>query len=242
MTPWNLDRTREHVLRRYGDNQLQVVRKCLESIIDRQRYAGYHFHEHMRLLEEHIDAKLPSTSIYKVTLPLDAHLQADLDFCLTRVSANIVACVQSMHSLADILAHVIYFASGLNLQPRPLSEQAIYIHTVAKRLSADDMYYPVTEILEEIAGNSDFVYLSALVNHSKHRSIVGTVLSVDPPADGRPPYVLLFDEFSYKGMTYERRPIQPYLEPTYSWLSSRIVDCGNALNSVLEESKGASSN
>jgi len=138
MPPWNLEETREHVERRYGDIQLQVVRKCLESVVDRQRYAGYHFHEHKRLLAEHIDAKLASKSIYEITLPFNSQQQSDLDFCLTRVRANIVACIQSTHSLADILAHVVYFALGMNLRGNALPEHmyiAPFSHSLTCRAS-----------------------------------------------------------------------------------------------------------
>ena len=233
MVPWNLQETRERVENRYGDSQLQLVRKCLESIVDRQRYAGYHFHEHHRLLSEHIDERLTSKSIYEIALAFEPTEQAELDLCLTRVSANIVACVQSMHSLVDILAHVVYFALGKNTGSEKLKEQEISLASVVRLLNKAPTLAELANILEGISKHPDFAYLNALVNHSKHRSIVGTVLSVDPPAEGRAPYVLLFDEFTYRDRSYPRRDIKPFLEPTYACLSQEIVNCGNALNRVL---------
>lgn len=235
MPPWNLQETRDQVERRYGNAQLQVISKCLESIVDRQRYAGYHFHEHQRLLSAHIDDRLVSKSIYEITLALEPKEEGELDLCLTQVSANIVACIQSMHSLADILAHVVYFALGLNNGANKLKEQNISIGSVADLLRKMPEFGELTKILEGISTHPDFVYLNALVNHCKHRSIVGTVLSVDPPTDGKPPYALLFDEFTYREIPYARRDINPFLEPTYAWLSQEVVNCGNALNQLLEK-------
>ena len=235
MPRWDLQETREQVERRYGNSQLQIIRKCLESIVDRQRYAGYHFYESQRLLTAHIDDRLVSKSIYEITLAFEPKEKVELDLCLTQVSANIVACIQSMHSLADILAHVVYFALGLNNGSNKLKEQEIYIGSVARLLRKIPEFGELTRILEGISTHPDFVYLGALVNHSKHRSIVGTVLSVDPPVDGTPPYALLFDEFTYREIPYVRRDIKSFLEPTYAWLSQEIVNCGNALNQVLKK-------
>lgn len=235
MPPWNLQETRDQVERRYGNAQLQVIRKCLESIIDRQRYARYHFHEYQRLLSTHIDDQLVSKSIYEITFALLPKEQSDLELCLTQVSANISACTQSMHSLADILSHVVYFALGLNNGLNPLNEDKIYINSVSKLLAKMSEFGELHKSLEEISKHPDFKYLNALVNHSKHRSIVGTVLSVDSPANGKPPYTLLFDEFTYRKTLHPPKEIKPFLESTYAWLSQEIVNCGNALNQALAQ-------
>lgn len=233
MPPWDLQLTRNQIQLRYGDEQLQVVRRCLESIVDRQRYAAYHFHEHKRLLTAHIDDQLVSKSIYQITLAFEPDEQVTLDLCLTQVSANIVACIQSLHALADILAHVVYYSLGLNKGPRALKEREIGLSSLIRMLAKESDHAELHKNLNSISTHPDFIYLSALVNHSKHRSIVGTVLSVDPPAAGKPPYVLLFDEFTYREFHYARREIEPFLEPTYAWLSQSIVSCGNALNNLL---------
>jgi hypothetical protein len=233
MPPWNLEETRNHVAHSYGDAQLYVVRKCLESIIDRQRYAAYHFQEYHRLLSEHIDDRLTSKSIYEITLPFEQKQYAEYNLCLTRVSANIVACVQSMHSLGDILAHVVYFALCMNIGQSKLKEQDVSLSTVIRLLKQDQVFVELTTILDGILRHPEFIYLNALVDHSKHRSIIDTVLSVDPPAEGRPPYTLLFEAFTYRDKLYPQREIQPFIEPVYAWLSHEVVICGNALNRIL---------
>ena len=124
---------------------------------------------------------------------------------------------------------------GLNNGANKLKEQEIYIGSVARLLREIPEFGELTKILEGISTHPDFIYLGALVNHSKHRSIVGTVLSVGPPVDGTPPYALLFDEFTYREIPYVRRDIKSFLEPTYAWLSQEVVNCGNALNQLLEK-------
>jgi hypothetical protein len=233
MPLWDLQETRDQVELRYGYSQLHTVRKCLESIIDRQRYAKYHFSEYRRLLTEHIDNQLTSKDIYKVTLVFKPEERAKLDSCLTRVGANVVACIQSMHSIADIFAHTVYFTLGLNTKQCKLDERKINIRSVTRVLNGMTEFSEIASILNGIIKHDDFVYLDALVNHSKHRSIVGTVLSIDPPADGQPPYTLLFDEFVYDEESHASRDIQSFLAPAYKWISQEIDVCGEALNRAL---------
>lgn len=234
MPLWNLQDTRDQVEHRYGQSQLLIVRKCLDSIIDRQRYAKYHFNEYHRLLAEHIDEQLVSKSIYRITLAFEPDERTELDLCLTRVSANIIACIQSLHSLADIFSHTVYFTLGLNTKQYKLDERKINIRSVAHTLKRMTDFSEIAAILDGIIKHDNFVYLDALVNHSKHRSIVGMVLSVDPPADGQPPYALLFEEFVYDKEPYPSRDIQLFIDPAYEWISQEIDVCGEALNRAIK--------
>lgn len=241
MLRWNFYETLDHVAHRDGDANLCAIRKGLESIRDRQRYAHYHFQEYRRLLSEHIDDRLTSKSIYEITFAFEPNQREELDLCLSHASANVVACVQSLHSLGDILAHVVYFALGLNTGESKLRERDVSLSSVARLLKQNPAFVKLVTIFDGILSDPEFVYLTALVNHSKHRSIVDPVLSVDPPVEGQPPYVLLFEAFTYDETPHPQHNIQSVLESTYDWLSQEIVECGNALNLVLLGESGSGS-
>jgi hypothetical protein len=121
----------------------------------------------------------------------------------------------------------------MNIGQSKIKEQNVSLQSVIDLLKQQSSLTELATILNRISLHPDFKYLKALVNHSKHRSIVGTIFSVDPPVKGQPPYTLLFEAFTYRGDPFPQREVQLFLEPTYAWLSQEIVICGNALNRVI---------
>jgi hypothetical protein len=232
MPHWKFQETKQHVRRRHDETQVELVRKPLNSIVERLSYARCHFQEYERQLAANIDAKLDAASIYEISLAL-LQPQSERAPSLLCAAANIVACLQSMHALGDILAHVVYFAAGMNLGERAMREEDVTLRSVTQQLVVPCP--SLAAMLTDIQQHADFVYLSALVNHCKHRSIIDSVLFVSDAAQGRPPYTLQFDAFTYRGTCYLRREITPYLEEAYSWLARTIDDCGAELNRAISE-------
>lgn len=231
--PWNLDETRSHVLRCFGAEQLELLEPSLASLHDRQFFAGYHYHEFRRLLHEGVDSKLPELHILQIMLPASSEALVSIATLRKHVAANVLACVQSLHALADTLAYAVAYACGLNLGPAAIAERRISLGAVATALNNRAGFGNVASILLNVKSHPDFEYLAALVNHSKHRSIVEPRLHVDATAKEHTPYALRFRGFNYDGRLFERRDVESLLEPLYSWLSYRIVDCGNELNLTL---------
>ena len=233
MPAWNLDQTRNTVERCYGDGQLALLNPCLASLSDRQDYASYHFHEYGRLLREAIDSKLTDTNIYELTLPRTPEQQYELTTLLKRVGAHIIACIQSLHCLGDTLAHAICYSAGLNIGTNAIPERQISLRRVCAALSHRLGFQDVQAELGALERSPEFSYLSAVANHSKHRSIVEPGLNVGFLDDPGPRYQIKFSRFTYDRTCYEKRDVVEVLEPTYCMLSNAVVDCGNALNSAL---------
>jgi len=234
MAPWDLTQTRTLIDELYGKAQLDIARESLNSVVDRQRYAQYHYGEIKSLLKAHLDSELAQNkSVLHVILGGDAERQNELDWCLVKVGANVIACLQSMHSLADILAHAVYYSLGCNRSPGGLSERAVALQSVQRHISGTPDCATVSLLLSSISGEGEFKYLGALVNHSKHRSVIKAGLWADMTQPAPEPYTLKFQPFTYNGTTYERREIWPFLEKEYDRLSMIVVATGHALNDVL---------
>ena len=91
----------------------------------------------------------------------------------------------------------------------------------------------IKDTLQEFDSNADWKHLSALVNHSKHRSIIDSGLNIDFTFPNNSPYYLEFQEFKYKESVYQKREVESLLNDSYRWLSSLIVRSGNALNNTF---------
>lgn len=234
--PWNLNLTRERVLLRFGDEQLQLARPCLESIAERRAHAAYHFQEYKKLLKENIDDRLDTTPLMRMALLVDREESERFNLTMAHASAHILACLQAMHALGDLLASTVYVATGQNLGPHALPERDISFGRVIGILKRQSRYLELASLLAEFQTNADFIYLNGLVNHAKHRSIIGTTFLVE----GQRTYKLLFNAFSYDGRQYEKRGVPEYLEPAYLWLSEQIVASGHALNDALDPATATS--
>lgn len=234
MQPWDLEKTGLLIGARFGQAQSELLHPCLQSIADRKIFASYHFMEQRRLLKEKIDDRLAGRHVLQVILPLNGENEQVMRELTKLVAANVVACLQSLHCLGDTLSHAVYYACGLNLADSPISESNIDLPRVERALSEIPEYSEIRSILSEIVLASEFIYLSALVNHSKHRSIIAAKLHVDATGTATAPYSLRFPEFKHKGVTYPARDVESFLEPCYSFLSIQIVKIGHALNAHLE--------
>lgn len=234
MTSWDVGKTRELVEKIYGPPQLKAIRPSLESLVERQIFASYHFYEYKRILHRHIDSRLGEKHILELTLPLTTTDQYRADNALNQAAANVIACLQSLHCLLDTLAYVIYYCSGLNLTPDALPERDISTNRVASKLRSRSDFSKVLDAFDALSSHQLVKHLSALINHSKHRSVIRPSLNIDlRKADG-PSYVLEFPEFVYDKKTYQAVDTERFMEQVYEVLSPKVVECGNHMNDVLE--------
>jgi len=89
---------------------------------------------------------------------------AILDDGLAMAEANVLACAQAIHTIPDSLAHVLYYALGLNLEASKLEHREISVGSVTKRLPANsDPYSLVLRLLSEFK-EGHFKALSDIVN------------------------------------------------------------------------------
>jgi hypothetical protein len=146
-----------------------------------------------------------------------------------QAAAHITACVQSMHATADTFAHAVYFALGMNLDPALyLKPRQISIWNVMNKVSVG----PIQKQLTELVDHEGFRYLTALNNHSKHRSIVDIPFSLDLTATPGPSG-LKFAAFKYEDDEFPDRWAMPTLDAEYGRQSKLIIGIGQALNSTL---------
>jgi hypothetical protein len=232
MARWEIAETRRLIELRHGRPQLLLSQHCLRSVTERLRHARYHFQEARSLLKSRIDDRLGAESIYELTWPTDGERWSELDECLMRVEANAIACAQSIHSIADTLAHVVYFALALNLGSKPLREQDVSFVSVRAVLASVPTRIGVLRSLNVLASEASFAAVEAIVNHSKHRGIVEPRMSIEPPSSGAP-YAFEFGAFTYRNVPYAEREIEKVLAPAYEAASKAVVDTGVELNAVL---------
>jgi hypothetical protein len=229
---WNLELLWQAVERRDGAATGLLCRKSLQSIWDRQRMAGYHFDQYKQLIAERFP--VGRTSIDEMRQLIrggdDAWEAHEREF---EASANVIACLQNLHCMADTLAQVIYLA----LMPVVPGLQALQDHrasiaTVRAALSKSGAYPKVEDAIDRLCTHPDFVYLNDLVNHGKHRRIVGLEITIDGQSELAVPQLEL-GAFEHGTRSYPKREIEPFLNGEFVRQSHLLVEIGQAINDVV---------
>jgi hypothetical protein len=225
------------VSRTYGPAQLSAARNALRAVTIRLDHARYHFGELRRLLREQIDDKLPERDIYDIVMVGEPDSWANLHEGLLKVEAHMIACGQAVHSIPDALAHVAYYAAGLNPQTaaskRIRNERAITLKNVMADLAdGTGRFKAVGQRLMALAADPAYLALDATVNYGKHRGLPDPVLQLEPERHPAP-YAMQFESFSYDGTVRPRVEVEALLAPAYATMSQATVEVGEAINAAL---------
>jgi hypothetical protein len=233
MTRWYVDRTREYVRTIYGRPQLDLLNPSLRSVIDRREYARIHYHELRDILNSYLSGSLQDASIIEVVFSDDEATKNEHHFFFLKIGAHFTACVQSLHAIADILAHALYFALAMNKTAKPMPPKSIAAVSVLRELAQHSDLSKLHTLFQDLCQGGSFLHLAALANHGKHRSMVLPSLTEDMTGRAQERHTLTIAPFEYNDIKYPEAKIQSFLEPEYNRSSKLVVEIGQALNDVL---------
>jgi hypothetical protein len=226
---WSLDQLRQEVERAFGREQRLLLEPCVQSVADRLIIARYHHDQAEKLINDAVgDKEIPEL----VGWMLGSSNSEKQNYAWVRLQSNahVIACIQSVHCLADTLAHTVYFGMGLNLNPMTkMRERSINARNVIKALHDNSIKAPFLTLLD----HANFLYLDALVNRSKHRSIVAVQYSIDLGPDHVEPPGLKFAAFEHDGKAYPNSWVKATISGEYKRQDEIIRTTGRALNDAV---------
>lgn len=216
-------------LQLFGASRLSIVKDSLRTLSHRREFCKFHFQAATTLMDDGIKG-LDDSEV--AAAMLGGRDSQDWQFQSARFQAyaHIVACVHSLHAVGDNIAYLIYFALGMDLDGRSRlrKEKDICPDSVMKRLT----FGAVKQALEEFFNDRGYVYVRALSNHSKHRSLIDLPYRMDfvsaPATHG-----LVFDRFSYDGVSYDLKWAVPTLRDEFNRQERVIGRLGAAINDNL---------
>ncbi len=231
---WNLESLRSRVGFLYGPNQRKLLSPCLESIVTREYYARFHFQEGRKLVYEFLSTREGVKDLAKLVFGGVKEDQVEFHRRCRCAEAHVLACLQSIHSAYDIMGHVLYYSLGMNNIPdQIIPDHIIGIKSVYNKIRDINIYDSIVSEIYKYINNDNYKYLSAIVNHSKHRSIVNICFTVDICGDEKDLYKFNFNEFVYNGENYVPRCAYTFIDEEYNRCSSQIVSIGLKLNDYL---------
>lgn len=191
----------------------------ITSIQDRLGYALYHIETAEEALTQYVATVPPSQRVRLLYPNTTEGLENSVRFRLI-AGANVVAAVQSIHAIGDLLAHVIYLSLGGryggSLKERDVSLVGVYGwlsgampngDAVSRKISlcADTRAGSLAKtILDDLITQTEFKRIATLCNLSKHKSMVriGPSIGLAPLENDIETSGLIFESFSSEGVEY----------------------------------------
>jgi hypothetical protein len=218
----------------YGQEQYERLKPCLRSYKHRSEYAKYHFQQAREILAPVVEGQTKNRMVELIFD--DDEDSSAFDAAMFKAAAHVVACIQSMHAISDTVGHVMYFGLGLNLTTK-LKEGRVTLKGVADTLDGVADVAPLIAMLKDLMEALDYIYLEAVVNQSKHRSIVDPqyILMLDKATGAADSHGLRLAPFEYarSGVSYMPQWVDDVLPREFARQSRIIVDMGQALNCIV---------
>lgn len=229
---WDTKQLEDHVRSLYGDRLSRQLAPSLQSWKWRTGFAQYHYNLAQKEMQVGIGERDSAGVTDLIWGFEDDEALHTFHVAQKKALANYVACIQSMHALADTFAHVIYFSLALELnESTRIEERNISLHRVEKKLAEVPDADRLHTLVQELKDHPEFKYLNRLTNLAKHRAIVDARYNV-PLVDGESGGFQL-PAFSGDGEVYPARALEHVLSPEFRRQNVLQVDIGCELNDIL---------
>jgi hypothetical protein len=229
---WDLNILRQEVVKQYGQEQLDKLDPCLNSIAERLAFSRLYFQKSKVALDKDLHDKTDKASLFKLVLPYESEERKEFEECKFIARAHILSCIQNIHCTTDILSHVIYYSLKLDNASK---ERDINLKNVKHWLRGDIECDSLRKMIDELISHDDYKYLVALVNHSKHRSIIEPYFNVNLRKQGRDMQEMRFRRFSFNRKEHPSRHVFKFIESEYERESSQIINIGNEINRIVQK-------
>lgn len=241
---WEMKQLEDAVRAVNGDhvaNKLQVHTRSVDLKITMR---NYHACESIRILKEAIyDSDVISDNVHEATaaskaiwLSATGHPSAPpLIYARVRAEAEMIAAAQSLHSTADIMASVVYWALDFPSSAKTLDEFQLNLFRVREHLQQDLVYTEITNAINDFFDLPQFKYLTAYVNTTKHRSLVEAPYTAQTDLRDKPRQGFRIKAFKYRKskrnvQSYNRTWAEDFLLTDAEIVGNGILTIGNSLN------------
>ena len=231
---WNIGEFYQLVQHKLPPSSVSSLEPPLRSIRWKFDLCRYHIHEANRILsetftrpkeEQHIEAigKL----FMEATNTDEGHEFLVARFC---AEAHAIACAQSLHSTADILAQVLCIS--LNLDRHFKKKERRYLRTVVDRMREHTIAPSVVAAADHFLRSDEFRYLKAYVNTTKHISLIGSNYSIHV-VPGEEQHGLKINAFSHNGANWPQKWLTDFIVTDLEQLSNMFGAIGIELTAFI---------
>lgn len=189
----------------------------------------HHYSEAKRLVAADLDETDSEQVLLRYVLGADLPEYHEFHNRRIHAEASLLAMLQCVHATADNLGHVIYYGLNFDADPKHRMEpHRISMHKVSASLRNGALKNAVDEYVDA----PHLRHVAALVNHSKHRSVVTAPISVSFVEDVES-HGLKFEGFHYKEDWYPQRWAMRFVSEAFNTVQAHVLGVGGLLNKEL---------
>lgn len=117
---WDIGKTLNLVETRFGRSQRMLANASIQSTTQRLRYAHFHYHQLVDELNSY-QQELGDRLVIDAAFGQNEEARQAYYTFMERVCAHAVACVQSIHAVADLLAASVFMSLNLNAKNKAIA-------------------------------------------------------------------------------------------------------------------------
>ena len=242
MMIWNVIEFESLVQVYYGKEQLKKLIRPLSSVSWKLMLAYYHADESKRLYRSYFSEESIEGTVEELVHVVGQVLKAasgseEADkFKEAGIlsEAHLIAYAQSLHSIADILAKVIYH--GINLEnnlTKPIPAYKQNLHEVNEGMRKEKFALDVVKAIDALKQSPEFLYLEAYVNTTKHYSLIDVIHQISLKSNTTPRYGIQILPFRYKGQSFHEKWADDFAIRDFQTIRENIICVGSELNRFL---------
>lgn len=229
---WNMKALVDFVEKDQGTVEGSIAAETLVSLMWKLNIVRYHSDKSKEAISDL--KEIDPTEIVGLIFEQASGSEKGRDFFKMQFSseANLIACAQSLHSMADILGQVIYLALNLDRAlPKPINQRRRYLGVINMEMKKADIATNLTAKVEKFLCSNEFRFVSDYVNVTKHRSLVPAAYSVS--FTERSLHGLKMSAFKYEDREYEARWSNELLDRDVKVILEMIIEIGEEINNFL---------
>ncbi|HBO1217022.1 TPA: hypothetical protein L4E92_004390 [Pseudomonas aeruginosa] len=234
MERWSLSELKDLCFAVFPKEVATQIYSCAQSLADRKFFAQYHYNEYKIILDEYVAGR-SDLELLPDVFGFGRNEDGAFEWAFRRAKSHVYSSLQSLHAVADTLAFLVYLVcelEGRNL----IKRKRFYSADVVKALDGD-LFPEIYVLLKGYVESARFEYLSALVNRSKHVSVVDAPFTFD--FTGREAWTkgLRFSSFVHGEEEYPARWVEELLPSETRIATETMLRIGKLLNTYLAEKK-----
>lgn len=239
---WEIKELEKAVREAYGDQYADSIHDSLQSFAWKSQMANFHASEAEQILKEAVvatpgidDHDIPSVAYCMAVIFAAATDEVGLNLRLAqfKAEAHIIASAQALHSLCDIVCHVVYWAYRLDTVPDAPKLNKLNLYSTLRTLDKLPQFATTASLIRSAVDAPEFTYLAAYVNTAKHKSLVRSYMSASfvPAERGG----MQIQSFSYKDSIgnqhdFDAKWAYDFLYQENQSVRLKLVAVGNSLN------------
>lgn len=144
--------------------------------------------------------------------------------------AYVEACIQSLHSMGDILGQII----NIILLGEHFSEDQVSLYKVTEFMINNGIAPDIIDEINKLICSDEFCYVDAFCNTIKHRRIIKSQFN-NEYKDKYYKLGLVFNEFHYRNRAYPETWGDDIIEKFRKHIISKVIGVGLKINNFVKE-------